>query len=261
MSHAPGPVTTQPETPPAPAPLPVRTSRQRPGPAVHTTSLILDAADTAPSRARATLRDTLAQWGLRHLAPDAAAITSELVANAVAASRLVAGGDAPARITLWMAVQDEELCLRVWDPDPVPPPRDHTPDTWDESGRGLMIVQALSHHWDWHPAANSGKYVRAFLSLNEPLPAEDADQIAVSCSCGFTELADETIIDHLLQVFEPADLRGNDGQVHQERDKLTCACGLTAITPDELDHHLLKSWTPANATARDGQQHEARGAD
>jgi hypothetical protein len=81
--------------------------------------------------------------------------------------------------------------------------------------------------------------------------------IAVQCTCGFTELEDEEIIDHLALVFEPDDLIGNDGLVHEERDLLTCACGLAAITGEELDGHLLKVFTSANAIGRDGKKHEA----
>jgi hypothetical protein len=80
--------------------------------------------------------------------------------------------------------------------------------------------------------------------------------IAAQCSCGFTELADEEITDHLHYVFEPDDHTGNDGQVHEERGSLTCACGLSAITSDKLDEHLLKVFTPGHAIGRDGQRHE-----
>jgi hypothetical protein len=81
--------------------------------------------------------------------------------------------------------------------------------------------------------------------------------IAAQCSCGFTELDDEEVIDHLQLMFEPAGLVGNDGQVHEERVSLTCACGLAAITVDELDQHFLKIFTPDDAIGRDGQKHEA----
>jgi hypothetical protein len=80
--------------------------------------------------------------------------------------------------------------------------------------------------------------------------------VAARCSCGFTELADEEMTDHLLSVFEPGDLKGNDGQVHEERGRLACACGLSAITPEELDAHLLKVFAPADAIGRDGRKHE-----
>jgi len=77
------------------------------------------------------------------------------------------------------------------------------------------------------------------------------------CACGFTELADEEITDHLGLVFEPDDLAGNDGQVHQETSSLTCSCGLIAITTGELDIHFLAVFTPADAVGRDGRKHEA----
>ena len=127
---------------------------------------MLPAASTAPGRARATVRDALARWGLRHLTDPAEAITSELVANAVAASHEVApGGTAPAAIALSITVEREELRIRVWDPAPAPPPRDYEPGTWDENGRGLMIVAMLSQRWDWCRTADGGKYVWAALSL------------------------------------------------------------------------------------------------
>src|SRR5260370_38483640 len=37
------------------------------------------------------------------------------------------------------------------------------------------------------------------------------DMVAVQCSCGFTELDDEMITDHLQQSFAPDNLTGNDG--------------------------------------------------
>jgi hypothetical protein len=83
--------------------------------------------------------------------------------------------------------------------------------------------------------------------------------IVVQCSCGFRELEDEEITDHLHRVFESADLVGNDGQAHEERTSLTCACGFAAITAEELDDHLLKAFMPDDAIGRDGRKHEAIG--
>ena len=81
--------------------------------------------------------------------------------------------------------------------------------------------------------------------------------IAVQCSCGFIELSDEEILDHLHRVFESDDRKGNDGRVHEEGDRLTCACGLAAITAEELDAHLLTVFTPDDAMGRDGKRHQA----
>jgi hypothetical protein len=83
--------------------------------------------------------------------------------------------------------------------------------------------------------------------------------IALQCTCGFTELDDEELTDHLHRVFEPADLVGNDGQVHEEGTSLMCACGLAAITAEELDDHFLKVFMPDDAIGRDGRKHEAIG--
>ncbi len=84
---------------------------------------------------------------------------------------------------------------------------------------------------------------------------------AAHCTCGFTELADEELGDHLLLVFEPEDRTGNDGLAHEEREHLTCACGLVASTSDELDAHLLRVFTPADAIGSDGRRHEPVVAD
>jgi hypothetical protein len=79
----------------------------------------------------------------------------------------------------------------------------------------------------------------------------------VNCTCGFTELADETLTDHLVWVFTPEDGLGNDGMLHEETGHRTCLCGLAATTPDDLDQHFLKVFTPDDAIGRDGNRHEA----
>jgi hypothetical protein len=78
---------------------------------------------------------------------------------------------------------------------------------------------------------------------------------AVQCECGFSELADETLTDHLHQAFAPDDMRGKDGIVHQELSSLACGCGFTAATADELDEHFLQAFTPDDGTGRDGNRH------
>jgi anti-sigma regulatory factor (Ser/Thr protein kinase) len=167
----PQPASTRPELAPGLTALPVRTQRVRPGPATRTRALVFGAVDTAPADARATLRECLSQWQLSHLEDDSAQILSELVANAVAASRQAALPDGtPAAITVSFAVIDDELWLRAWDPDPLPPPADYTPCTWDEHGRGLVIVKALSHRWGTTPATNGGKHVYATLRTSAQLP-------------------------------------------------------------------------------------------
>jgi anti-sigma regulatory factor (Ser/Thr protein kinase) len=151
-------------SPPGTAPLPVRTSRQRSGPAITDRSLVLGAIDTTPRTARATLRECLSQWKLAHLQDDAELILDELVVNAVTASRQATPqGEEPAAITVRIAVERGELRLQAWDPDPLPPPHDYLPGLWDESGRGLVIVKALAYQWGTTPGTNGGKHVFATL--------------------------------------------------------------------------------------------------
>jgi hypothetical protein len=81
---------------------------------------------------------------------------------------------------------------------------------------------------------------------------------AQQCSCGFTETAatDETIGDHLVEVFAPPYGRGPDGRVHLEGEAaLFCLCGVGGSVR-ELDAHLLAVFTPADSVARDGVKHE-----
>lgn len=166
-------------TPPAPAParsgapLPARIARTRPGPAARTRALVLSPAGTAPAAARTALRECLSQWQLSHLQDDAGQIASELVANAVTASVGAAPpGTEPRPVTVWITTRDAELCIRVWDPDPAPPPRGQPPPgPLAEHGRGLLIVSALSQRWGSHPAPNGGKYVWASLPLHAQPPA------------------------------------------------------------------------------------------
>jgi hypothetical protein len=82
--------------------------------------------------------------------------------------------------------------------------------------------------------------------------------IAQRCSCGFTETAstDETIGDHLVEVFAPEDGKAADGRVHLEGPaNLFCLCG-TGGSAQDLDAHLLEVFTPADSVARDGVKHE-----
>ena len=155
------------------APLPARTHRTRPGPATRQTSLILGPLPTAPAAARGILSTSLILWGLPHLQDNGLLIISELVTNAVTASTTKAPpGTEPRPVTIWITARDAELTIRVWDPDPTPPPRQQPlPDPSTLNGRGLILVSALSNRWGTHPAPNGGKYVWATLPLSPQPPA------------------------------------------------------------------------------------------
>jgi hypothetical protein len=81
--------------------------------------------------------------------------------------------------------------------------------------------------------------------------------LAMRCACGFEELADEQLIDHLLAVFEPADAVGTNGEIHEEMVGRACSCGFFAISGSEMDTHFLAVFTPVGLAGRDGRTHES----
>jgi anti-sigma regulatory factor (Ser/Thr protein kinase) len=106
--------------------------------------------------ARRHTRDVLVEWGLRDLAENSELVVTELVANAVAASR-----QAASPVRLWLVSDWDRVLIVVWDAVPTPPDR-VSAGCEAESGRGLMLVDALSEQWGWCPGAgNDGKFVWA----------------------------------------------------------------------------------------------------
>jgi anti-sigma regulatory factor (Ser/Thr protein kinase) len=100
----------------------------------------------------------LSEWNLGPLGERAELVVSELVTNSIRASR-AAGGHRPVR--LWLAADGARAAIGVWDRSPDPPVPGQPRDT-DESGRGLLLVEAVSTAWDWYPE-DGGKIVRALL--------------------------------------------------------------------------------------------------
>jgi hypothetical protein len=80
--------------------------------------------------------------------------------------------------------------------------------------------------------------------------------LATRCACGFRELRDEQVIDHLLAVFESADAIGADGKNHEEMASLACSCGFPAVSGEEMDRHFLAVFAPSGRLGRDGRRHE-----
>jgi hypothetical protein len=81
------------------------------------------------------------------------------------------------------------------------------------------------------------------------------------CACGFAEAngADETLDDHLREVFTPDDGRGPDGLVHFEGlTDYFCLCGAGGSAGD-LDAHFLEVFTPADSVGLDGLIHKVAG--
>lgn len=119
--------------------------------------LELGALPGAGPCARLHARQVLWEWHLSHLTYDAELLVSELLANAVKASRQT--GDA---ICLRLLADHERLLIEVWDHNPADPqPRQADYDS--ESGRGFMVIQAIAHRWGYQHVSATLKVVWAEL--------------------------------------------------------------------------------------------------
>ena len=133
-------------------------------------SLPLGAFRTATPCARLHARAVLTEWGLGGLAETAELIVSELVTNAVRAST---GPDGRPRygeaglpvVVLRLSTDGVRVLIEVWDEIPsAPVPERADPD--DESGRGLMLIEAVSDLWTWANVPGwTGKVVSAELRI------------------------------------------------------------------------------------------------
>lgn len=133
------------------------------------TVLSVGALPTATPCARLHARHVLSDWGLREQVETVELVVSELVTNAVQASLTTDGrplyiGDGGLDcISLRLSSNRASTLVEVWDqhlgaPDPT------LPDADDESGRGLLIVAALSERWGWDLARQGrGKIVWALI--------------------------------------------------------------------------------------------------
>lgn len=128
-------------------------------------SLELGASPGAVSAARLHVKAILAEWRLGGLADDCESVTAELVANAIEAHQRE-HLDEPVRLAL-LADSNSALIV-VRDASDHPPVR-HEPDFEAESGRGLLVVEAISAWWDWKPLRPSGKIVRALIAGAGPV--------------------------------------------------------------------------------------------
>jgi len=110
--------------------------------------------------ARLHAKQVLWEWGLSAFSENAELVLSELVTNAIQAS-LSAERIPPVR--LWLSSDRSRLLIQVQDTNHCPPAR-----TWvggqEESGRGLLIVDAISAEWGWLAEDDhSGKMVWALI--------------------------------------------------------------------------------------------------
>ncbi|MEU3512838.1 ATP-binding protein [Streptomyces longwoodensis] len=116
--------------------------------------------------ARALVRTALAEPAHGADSDTAELLTAELVANAVEHT----AGDGP--IELVVELLPTGCQVEVHDPDPAPPgdltrPSGREPDPWQEHGRGLLLIRALSSSCGHRPT-DSGKAVWFRLATVPP---------------------------------------------------------------------------------------------
>jgi hypothetical protein len=137
----------------------------------HQTFLELGALPTAAPCARLHTTLVLWEWNLGTLVRTAGLVVSELVSNAVQASAGLTGsrfaghwapGTPPVRV--WLSADDHRVVIQVWDGSDQPPvPQAVEPEA--DSGRGLLLVGALSEEWGCYtPEKSSGKVVWAVVT-------------------------------------------------------------------------------------------------
>jgi hypothetical protein len=137
----------------------------------HQTFLELGALATAAPCARLHTTLVLWEWDLGTLIHTAGLVVSELVSNAVQASADLTGsrfagywapGTPPVRV--WLSADDHRVVIQVWDGSDRPPvPQAVEPEA--DSGRGLLLVGALSEEWGCYtPEKSSGKVVWAVVT-------------------------------------------------------------------------------------------------
>lgn len=93
---------------------------------------------------RRILRGFLTHWGLSRLTDVAELALTELVANVV---RHVPGR----RCVVLILRRPDGLRVEVSDGCPAPPRVTHDPDRLSESGRGLLLIEAVADRWGTDP--------------------------------------------------------------------------------------------------------------
>jgi anti-sigma regulatory factor (Ser/Thr protein kinase) len=136
--------------------------------------LELGALPSAVPCARLHARQVLWEWKLSAVAEPVELLVSELVTNAVQASADLPGGrddrayaDGMPTVRFWLAADPRRVLVQVWDRCRSRPQRQE-PRPEAESGRGLLLVEALSSEWgSFTPKGWNGKLVWALVTRPE----------------------------------------------------------------------------------------------
>ena len=126
--------------------------------------LELGALPGAVPCARLHARNVLWEWGLAAFSDSTELVVSELVTNGVRASRAMR----QAAVRMWLVSDRAQVVIFVWDASPQPPAR-ADPGEDVESGRGLLLVEAVSERWGHFGYDGGGKVVWAAV----PTPAAE----------------------------------------------------------------------------------------
>ena len=122
--------------------------------------LELGALPSAVPCARRHARQVASRWGLDKIGDDLELLVSELVTNAIAATRAV---EPTSPVQMWLLSDATLVAVLVWDASPQQPVRVQI-DEAAESGRGLVLVEAISRRCGWYPlSAAVGKVIWAAL--------------------------------------------------------------------------------------------------
>lgn len=142
----------------------------------------LAASPSAPYQARCHVRHTMASWGIGgEVLETAALIASELVANAANAANAarvspeMGGPDAASvgQIRLTLCYARQALRIEVSDASTSPPVLSQAPPE-AESGRGMLIIDALTTEWSYSfLPAGLGKTVYCVLPADDRPGADD----------------------------------------------------------------------------------------
>lgn len=142
----------------------------------RTARRVLPAEITAPKTARDFAQATLREWDVAGDDEDVVVAVSELVTNALRHGMEGLPQPLPlCPIQVVLLGHPRRLVVVVTDPGPrIPEPVSADPDRFAESGRGLLVVGAVSASWGWARLATGGKAVWAAFDLRvrRPEPAQ-----------------------------------------------------------------------------------------
>jgi len=123
--------------------------------------LELGALPGAVACARLHARLVLWEWGLAAFSENAELLVSELMTNATKASWST---ERILPVVLWLSSDRSRLLIEVHDTSRYPPAPTGGVEETEESGRGLLIVDAISTKWGWDSQdESSGKTVWALM--------------------------------------------------------------------------------------------------